>query len=56
MKSFTNSNCSVAAITKLFTFYFGILHERFTKSMSTVSYFRVKAARSSHAGNVAFYV
>lgn len=56
MKFFTNSVCGVAAITKLFMFYFDILYERFTKSVGTVSYCRIKASRNSHAGNVAFYV
>lgn len=54
VKAFTHSNCDVAAITKLFIFYFGVLYGRFTNSISTVSYFRVKAARSSQAGSVAF--
>lgn len=56
MKFFTSSVCGVAPITKLFMFYFDILYESFTKSIGTVSYCTVKASRSSHAGNVAFYV
>lgn len=52
MKFLTYSDCGVAAITKLFIFWHFIwkVHKKHKHCACS----RVKAARSSHAGNTAF--